>query len=208
MRLRNVKNASEIISASPYIISEPEQHKGNWHKVFDNNNPIHIEIGMGKGKFIREMALQYPDVNFIGIEKYSSVVARCIQRIGDIKLPNLKLVCFDAMKIDTIFSKEIDHIYLNFSDPWPKDRHARRRLTSDIFLLLYEKLFDKEIKITQKTDNYNLYLYSEEQFIKHNYNIVTTKFNLDNVPINNITTEYEDKFLAIGNTIYKIEAKK
>jgi tRNA (guanine-N7-)-methyltransferase len=208
MRLRNVKNANIIIENSPYIISNSNTYKGRWKSLFNNNNPIYIEIGMGKGKFIIENAIMYPNINFIGIEKYSSVVAKAIQKIGDKNIPNLKLICIDALTIADIFDKEIDTIYLNFSDPWPKDRHAKRRLTSDIFLNLYERVFEDDYKIIMKTDNYNLYLYSKEQFINHNYNINTCSFNKDNIPVNNIMTEYEERFLSLGNDIHKIDAVK
>jgi tRNA (guanine-N7-)-methyltransferase len=163
---------------------------------------------MGKGKFIIDNAIKYPDINFIGIEKYSSVVAKAIGKIGDADIPNLKLMCIDALNIADIFDKEIDTIYLNFSDPWPKDRHAKRRLTSDIFLGLYEKVFKSDYKIIMKTDNSSLYEYSRVQFIKHNYEIKTLSFNKNNIPDGNIMTEYEDRFLNLGNNIYKIDAIK
>jgi tRNA (guanine-N7-)-methyltransferase len=138
---------------------------------------------MGKGKFIMDNAIKYPNINFIGLEKYSSVVAKAISKINDANIPNLKLICIDALNIADIFDKEIDTIYLNFSDPWPKDRHAKRRLTSDIFLSLYERVFKSDYKIIMKTDNYNLYVYSREQFIKHNYEIKIHSFNKNNIPV-------------------------
>jgi tRNA (guanine-N7-)-methyltransferase len=208
MRLRNVKNANVIIENSPYIVHNPNIYKGKWKSLFNNTNPIYIEIGMGKGKFIVENAIMYPNINFIGLEKYSSVVAKAIQKISDKDLPNLKLICMDALNIGDIFDNEIDTIYLNFSDPWPKDRHAKRRLTSDIFLNLYEKIIEGNYKIIMKTDNYKLYEYSKIQFINHDYEITTFSFNKDNLPANNIMTEYEEKFLFLGNEIYKIDAFK
>ncbi|MFA5408069.1 MAG: tRNA (guanosine(46)-N7)-methyltransferase TrmB, partial [Bacilli bacterium] len=179
-----------------------------WHEIFGNNNPIHIEIGMGKGHFIRENALRYPHINFIGIEKYSSVIARAIQRMDDYNIPNLKLICFDALIINSVFNKEIDVIYLNFSDPWPKERHARRRLTSDVFLNVYEGLFKGTNKIIMKTDNYDLFNFSKQQFINHDYKIECYNFNRDSMSEDNIMTEYEAKFLNKGNMIYKIDAIK
>ena len=137
MRLKNVKGAKNIIESSPYLILNPEQYKGNYKKIFNNDNPIYIEIGMGKGDFIINNALKYPDINFIGIEKFDSVIVRAIQKLDDKVIPNLKLIRFDAMEIEQIFDKEIDLLYLNFSDPWPKERHAKRRLTSPIFLEKY-----------------------------------------------------------------------
>jgi tRNA (guanine-N7-)-methyltransferase len=208
MRLRNVKNANEIIKASPYIISNPNECKGKWCQLFNNNNPIHIEIGMGKGRFIREHAFKYPSINFIGLEKFSSVMARAVQRMEIKDLSNLKLICVDALNLNDIFDKEIDTIYLNFSDPWPKDRHAKRRLTSDVFLKLYENIFIGDYRIIMKTDNYNLFEYSKEQFINHNYDIKISEFNINNMPEENIMTEYEERFLNLGDSIYKIVAVK
>ena len=206
MRLRNVKNANEIIEASPYVIMEPTKYKGLWAQVFGNSNPIHIEIGMGKGHFIHENAMKYPDINFIGIEKYTSVLARAVQRNTVTDLPNLRLMCIDALTLNDIFDKEIDTIYLNFSDPWPKDRHAKRRLTSDVFLDIYDNIFKCDNNIVLKTDNVNLYNYSKEQFVIHKYDIKTSEFDINNMPDDNIMTEYESKFLKNNNTIYKIIA--
>ena len=140
MRLRKVKNALEKIQEYPNIvIQNATSNKGKWNEVFGNNNPIYIEIGMGKGDFIIENAKTYPNINFIGIEKFDSVIVRAIQKSNELELDNLKIIRIDANKLDEIFDKEIDTIYLNFSDPWPKDRHAKRRLTSPIFLSIYDK---------------------------------------------------------------------
>ena len=133
MRLKNVKGANEIIEKGTYFISNPTNYKGNWTSIFENNNPINIEIGMGKGDFIIENAIKYPNINFIGIEKFDSVIARCLEKIPD-GLPNLKIIRMNALEIDKVFKKEIATIYLNFSDPWPKKRWYKRRLTSSIFL--------------------------------------------------------------------------
>jgi tRNA (guanine-N7-)-methyltransferase len=206
MRLRNIPNANEIIEASPYIVLEPKNYKGKWHQLFSNGNPIYIEIGMGKGRFIKENAIKYPNINFIGIEKYTSVLARATKRIENNDLTNLKLICLDALEITEVFDKEIDLIFLNFSDPWPKDRHAKRRLTSYVFLNLYDSIFVDTKQIIQKTDNYNLFEYSCEQLTNHGYTIKTSEFNLTNMSGDNIMTEYEEKFLKNNNTIFKIEA--
>lgn len=208
MRLRHIKNSEEIINKNPYIISDPYQYKGKWNKVFNNDNPIYIEIGMGKGKFIIENAYKYPHINFIGIEKYSSVMIRALKKLDIDNIPNLKLICIDALELNNIFDKEISLIYLNFSDPWPKDRHAKRRLTSNIFLNIYENVFIDKINIIQKTDNYNLFNYSKEQYLINNYEIESISYNKDNIPLDNITTEYEEKFLELDNYIYKIKALK
>ena len=139
MRLKHIKNADIIINSSTYLVKNPIENKGKWNELFENNNPIEIEIGTGKGKFIIEKAKQYPNINFIGIEKYDSPLVNAVKLLNGIELNNLKLICFDALKIDEIFDKEIDKIYLNFSDPWPKKRHEKRRLTSKQFLDKYDK---------------------------------------------------------------------
>ena len=141
MRLRNLKNKEDIIKNSPYVILDPSSNIGKWNKVFSNNNPIYIEIGMGKGKFIVENALRFPDVNFIGIEKVDNVLARALPSIPE-GIPNLKIIRMNALLIDEVFLHEIDRIYLNFSDPWPKVRHNERRLTSTIFLNKYSNIFN------------------------------------------------------------------
>ena len=158
MRQRNVKNKKEIINNSKYIIENPSEYKGCYNKLFNNSNPIYIEIGMGKGDFILENAIKYPEINFIGIEKFDSIMALAIKKIEQYNLPNLKLIRMDALIINDVFDKEIDKIYLNFSDPWPKDRNAKRRLTSDRFLKRYTNILKKTGSITFKTD---------KQVIKH-----------------------------------------
>ena len=172
MRLKNVKGANEIIIKGKYYINNPEEYKGRWNKLFKNNNIIKIEIGMGKGDFIIENAIKHPNINFIGIEKYDSVIVRAIQKSNELELNNLKIIRLDAINIDKIFDKEIDTIYLNFSDPWPKDRHAKRRLTSPIFLKKYESIFKKDYKIIMKTDNINLFNYSIEKLKEEKYQII------------------------------------
>ena len=208
MRLRNVKNKEEILNSSSYLVKNPKQYKGSWSNLFKNNNPIFIEIGMGKGKFIIENALKYPDVNFIGIEKYDSVVCKCLVKIPD-NLSNLLIVRIDALEIDQVFSKEIDRIYLNFSDPWPKVRHSLRRLSSKIFLNKYDSIFRKDENIFMRTDNRNLFIYSLESFSEHGYILKNISFDLHAVEDENlITTEYEDKFSNQGMNIYSVEAFK
>ena len=150
MRLRNVKNAKNIVENSKYVINNPEEYIGKYQTLFNSDNPINIEIGMGKGDFIIGMAKNYPNINFIGIEKYESVMVRAIEKLENIDLPNLLLIRMDAIEIDKVFNKEINTIYLNFSDPWPKKRHAKRRLTSEIFLKLYDKIFISTPHIIQK----------------------------------------------------------
>ncbi len=164
MRLKHIKGAEEKIKESPYVIINPEKFKGNYKSVFGNDNPIHIEIGMGKGNFIIGMAKKYPNINFIGIEMYDSVLLRAVQKLSDMEINNLKLVRYDATDIQNIFDKEIDVIYLNFSDPWPKNRHEHRRLTSNRFLKKYDDIFKDKKIIIKKTDNRKLFEYSVISF--------------------------------------------
>ena len=208
MRLKNVKGANEIIVKGTYYVDDPSNYKGNWREYFGNDNPIYIEIGMGKGDFIIENALRYKDINFIGIEKYDSVIVRAIQKSNELELDNLKIIRIDANKLDTIFDKEIDTIYLNFSDPWPKDRHAKRRLTSPIFLNIYDKVFEGRNRIVMKTDNVNLFNYSLESLSEYGYDIIYKTNDLNCLDNNNIMTEYEKRFYNLGVKINKLESIK
>lgn len=208
MRLRNVKNKEEILSSSSFLVKDPKNYCGNWSNYFDNSNPIYIEIGMGKGQFIRENARRYPDINFIGIEKYDSVVAKCLPKIDD-NLKNLAIVRMDALEIDRVFSHEVDRIYLNFSDPWPKKRHHLRRLSSRIFLEKYENIFRKDSDICMRTDNSDLFCYSLMSFSEARYVLKNLTLDLhQQMPDNLITTEYEDRFSSKGMPIYSVEAVK
>ena len=207
MRLRNVKNKKEIMDNSSYLVKDPTLYKGKWKELFNNNNPIYIEIGMGKGQFIINNALKYPDINFIGIEKYDSVIAKGLQKIPE-GLNNLAMVRWDALGIEDIFDKEIDRIYLNFSDPWPKKRHHLRRLSSRAFLEKYEKIFKNGNIIEMRTDNRDLFQYSLVSFSEFGYTLeeVSLDLHTDNMP--EITTEYEDKFSKDGMPIYYVMCNK
>ena len=205
MRLRNVKN-KEILDKSPYIISEPFLFKGRWKEVFKNNNPIHLEIGMGKGQFLINMAINNPNINFIGIEKFDSVMVRTLEKMANYKLNNIKVIKIDASDILDVFDNEISKIYLNFSDPWPKRRHAKKRLTSEVFLEKYEQLGSLDIE--QKTDNRKLFEYSLQSFVNNNYKILDLSLDLHNDKENIITTEYEDKFIKRNQVIYYVNVKK
>ena len=209
LRLRNVKNKKELIDNSEYIIKNEKEYKGKWNEIFKNNNKIYIEIGSGKGDFLIENAKRYKDINFIGIEKYDSVIARFTEKLIDTYIPNLKLIRMDAKEIDEVFDKEIDKIYLNFSDPWPKKRHSKRRLTSTCFLEKYDKIFKEVKEIEMKTDNISLFEFSLETL--SNYGYVFKKVSLDLVNsdvLNNIMTEYEKKFVKNGIKINYLIAKK
>ena len=208
MRLRNVKGSKTIIENSKYIILNPFENKGNWNKIFNNDNEIHIEIGMGKGKFISEMAIKYPDVNFIGIEKFDSVIVRAVQKLEGKEIPNLKLIRMDAKELDKVFNHEINRIYLNFSDPWPKSKHEKRRLTSPEFLKIYDNIFKIQREIFMKTDNKKLFAYSLETLSQYGYKFKKITLDLKNENIDNVTTEYEDKFMENGITINRFEAIK
>ncbi len=204
MRLKHIKNADIIINNSPYLVKNPTEYKGNWKKMFENNNDIEIEIGTGKGKFIISKAIDNPNTNYIGIEKYDSPLVSAVKKLENLEIKNLKLICFDALFIEELFDKEISKIYLNFSDPWPKKRHAKRRLSSTEFLKKYDNIFKNEKIIEMKTDNDDLYEYSIESFINNGYEVIKTDTNY----FDNYTTEYEDKFISLGKNINHIYVVK
>jgi len=207
MRLRNVKNKKEIMDNSSYLVKNPCDYKGKWKELFGNDNPIYIEIGMGKGKFIIDNAIHYPNINFIGIEKYDSVIAKGLQKIPE-GLDNLVMVRWDALNINDIFSKEIDRIYLNFSDPWPKKRHHLRRLSSRVFLEKYEDIFKSSKIIEMRTDNRDLFQYSLVSFSEFGYILEKVSLDLHTDDMPEITTEYEDKFSKDGLPIYYVMCNK
>ena len=209
MRLRNIKGAKEIVQNSKYIVNNYKEYKGKWNKIFDNNNPIHLEIGMGKGKFILENALKNPNINYIGIEKYDSVLYKAIKKIDEVNINNLKIISCDALELMDIFNSEIDCIHLNFSDPWHKDRHSKRRLTSEVYLNIYNSIFKNNNHIILKTDNRNMFEFSIETLSKDRYIFKEVNLDLHNSNIRDIiTTEYEDKFVSKGNIIYMFDAYK
>lgn len=200
MRMRNPKDKDEVISSCNFLIKDEVS--------FDRNLPLHIEIGMGKGDFILNMAINNPDINFIGIEKYSSVASIAIKKIRDYNLPNLKIIISDVVNLEDLLFKKVSVIYLNFSDPWPKDRHAKRRLTSENFLKLYDNLFKDKCVIFQKTDNDNLFSYSLDSLKNYGYLIEEVSYDLHSTNIFNIMTEYEKKFSEQGIKIKYLKAVK
>ena len=209
MRLRNVPGARETIIENKFSIQQPEQMKGKWAEVFQNDHPIHIEVGMGKGQFIIEMARRNPEVNYIGIEKYSSVLVRAVEKLEDFEQDNLRLIRMDAENIEEVFDKdEVDRIYLNFSDPWPKDRHAKRRLTSTRFLERYDNILTPEGRVMFKTDNKDLFDFSLEQVEEAGWILENQTYGLHHSEYNegNVMTEYEEKFSAKGNPICRLVA--
>ncbi len=205
MRLRNVKNKEDILNASAYLVKNACDNKGKWAEAFGNNNPIYIEIGMGKGKFIIENAIKYPNINFIGIEKFDSVLAKCLPKIPN-GLNNLLIIRMDALNILNVFDREVSRIYLNFSDPWPKKRHHLRRLSSSVFLEKYDLIFKDKEEIFMRTDNRDLYIYSLMSFSEHGYVLSDISFDLHSDKEELITTEYEDKFAGLGMPIYAVVA--
>lgn len=212
MRLRNITGSREVISQSGFVIHELDQCAGNWKKIFGNENPVYAEIGMGKGRFIMDMARLNPDINFIGIEKYSSVLLRAIQKMEAIEaegglLPNVKFIRMDAEDITEVFAEgELDRIYLNFSDPWPKDRHAKRRLPSRQFLERYDKILKKDGVIEFKTDNRELFDFAVEELEPAGWRIKELTYDLhgdERLNEGNVMTEYEERFSSQGNPICK-----
>lgn len=212
MRLRNIPGADEAIADSPHCIQEPMAEKGRWHLIFGNENPIHIEIGMGKGQFIMKLAKEHPDINYIGIERYSSVLLRALQKIEIEPLPNIRFLCMDASIITEIFDKEeVAKIYLNFSDPWPKERHAKRRLTSRQFFERYDKILARNGVVEFKTDNDDLFAFSIEEVAEAGWTLDAHTFDLHHDPVlneGNVMTEYEEKFSSLGHPIHKLIARR
>lgn len=207
MRLRNVKDKKLIMEQSNYLINDYSSYRGKWNSYFKNDNPIYVEIGMGKGKFLIENAILHPDINYIGIERYDSVIARALQKVPE-GLNNLALIRANANDIENIFDYEIDLIYLNFSDPWPKNRHHLRRLSSSVFLDKYEKIFKGNKTIEMRTDNSSLFAYSLVSFSEAGYVIHKISFDLhkDDYPL--VTTEYEDRFSRDNIPIYYVSCTK
>ena len=208
MRLRNIAGSREVIAESKYTVKDPEQKKGLWKKeIFGNDNEIHIEIGMGKGRFIMDMAALHPDINYVGIEKYSSVLLRAIQKQEELQLPNVIFIRMDAEDITEVFDEsEVGKIYLNFSDPWPKDRHAKRRLSSREFLKRYDKILKKDGVVEFKTDNEGLFTFARDEVEPAGWNIDAITYDLHNDEVmneGNVMTEYEEKFSSLGNPIFK-----
>lgn len=201
-------NAPSVIDGSRYTIKNPQEYKGKFKELFDNDNPIHLEIGMGKGQFLIKMAKAYPNINFIGVEKYDTIVAKALLKMEEENITNIRIIRIDALELGDVFDKEIDTIYLNFSDPWPKNRHAKRRLTSHVFLPIYDKIFKDEKVIVQKTDNILLFASSIVSLSTYGYTITECDLDLANSDVFNCTTEYEDKFSSMGIKINYLKATK
>ncbi|MBM6685146.1 tRNA (guanosine(46)-N7)-methyltransferase TrmB [Faecalicatena contorta] len=215
MRLRNIPRAESVLEAHDKVIKNEKELKGRWKEVFGNDNPVYIEIGMGKGQFLTEMAARHPDRNYIGIERYSSVLLRAVERLDKLEadsraLENIRFICMDAAQIGEVFEKgEVRGIYLNFSDPWPKKRHARRRLTSRGFFARYDQVLAPEGRVEFKTDNQDLFRFSLEEADEAGWRVLMSTWDLHSDPDmnrGNVMTEYEEKFSAKGNPICKLIA--
>lgn len=215
MRLRNIPGADDVIRKHPIAIKNETEKKGQWNKVFGNDNPIHIEIGMGKGQFLLTLAKQNPNINYIGIERYSSVLLRALEKFDTeefMELQNIRFICMDAFELPEVFSLgEVAKIYLNFSDPWPKSRHANRRLTSTRFFGQYDKVLAQNGVVEFKTDNRPLFEFSLEQVEEAGWRLLAHTFDLHNdetMNEGNVMTEYEEKFSSMGNPIHKLIATR
>ena len=210
MRLRNIPGAQDAILESPYVVQEPQTKKGHWTEVFEKKQPLHIEVGMGKGRFLMDLARLHPEINYVGIEMYDSVLLRAMQKREQLEedLPNLYFIRMDARNLPDVFEKgEVDKIYLNFSDPWPKERHAKRRLTSRQFLERYDKILAPKGTVEFKTDNRPLFEFSLEEVKEAGWVLDASTFDLHHdakLMEGNVMTEYEEKFSRAGNPIHKM----
>nr|WP_330397308.1 tRNA (guanosine(46)-N7)-methyltransferase TrmB [Blautia hominis] len=215
--MRNIPGAKDAIAGSTYVIQDPQENRGKWHEVFRNENPIHIEVGMGKGRFIMDMAARSPHINYVGIEMYDSVLLRALQKMEErengIEAPhNLFFMRMDARELPLVFNpEEVDRIYLNFSDPWPKERHAKRRLTSRQFLERYDAILAKDGTVEFKTDNRELFDFSVEEVKEAGWKLLACTYDLHHdkeLNRGNVMTEYEEKFSSVGNPIHKLIAAR
>ena len=212
MRLRNIPRAESVLEACKEVVKNPESLCGHWNQEFQNERPLHIEIGMGKGQFLLTLAAENPQINYVGIERYSSVLLRAVEKFQELeaegKVPaNIRFICMDANDLPTVFAPaEVSRIYLNFSDPWPKDRHAKRRLTSRQFLERYDRFLVQDGSIQFKTDNRPLFDFSLEEIKDTGWILDECSFDLhaDGPAANNVMTEYEEKFYRKGNPICRL----
>ena len=219
MRLRNIPRAESVLTACEQVIKNETSYKGKWSTIFNNDHPLHIEIGMGKGQFLLKLAAKNPDINYIGIERYSSVLLRAVEKYQSLETDgttppaNIRFICMDANDICEVFAPtEVSRIYLNFSDPWPKARHARRRLTSREFFALYDKILTTDGSVEFKTDNHDLFDFSVEELADSKiFTMTDCTYDLHHDEVlnqGNIMTEYEEKFSSQGNPICKLIARR
>ena len=210
MRLRNITGCREMIGESEFVVHEPEMMKGKWREAFGNDHPVYVEIGMGKGRFLMDMARLYPEINFIGIEKYSSVLLRAVQKLEEEELPNVRLIRMDAEDLENVFAQgELDRIYLNFSDPWPPNRQRKRRLTWRAYLEVYDEILRQQGDLCFKTDNQRFFEWSLQEICQFGWLIQNISLDLHNSDFEgNVMTEYEEKFSSEGSRIYRVEARR
>lgn len=215
MRLRNIPGADDVIQKHPIAIKSEKEQRGKWNQVFGNAHPIHVEIGMGKGQFLLTLAKQNPEINYIGIERYSSVLLRALEKFDTEEfcgLTNIRFICMNAMELPEVFELgEVAKIYLNFSDPWPKARHADRRLTSTKFFKQYDQVLAEDGVVEFKTDNRGLFEFSLEQVEEAGWKLLGHTFDLHHdasMNEGNVMTEYEEKFSSMGNPIHKLVASR
>ncbi len=208
MEYKVIKDADKIVGRSPYVVNNPTQYKNKWHDLFGNNNPIYLELGMGRGDFIINMAKTYPKINFIGLEVVDSQMVKAVNRLNNQQLPNLKLINYDAHEIDNIFGKEIDTIYLTFCDPWPKRIDEKKRFTHVNYLKIYDKIFKRDKHIILKTDNKGFFAYSLQTLSQYWYvfDRVSLDLHHDENPIPNIMTDFERRYFEEGRPIYYVDA--
>lgn len=208
MRYNVVKNADKIVKNSKFVVNNPNNNKNKWKDIFGNNNPICLELGMGRGNFIIEMAKKYPNINFIGLELYTSQMVMAVEKLANTNLKNIKLINCDAREIDQIFGKEIDTIYLTFSEPWPKKQDEKKRFTHESYLKLYDKIFKKNKHIILKTDNKILFAYSLESLSQYWYSFERVSLDLhhDEQKIDNVMTDFEKQYFKENRPIYYLEA--
>ena len=209
MEYIKIKNADKIVKSCPYVVNDPKNYKGKWQTLFKNKNPIYLELGMGRGDFIIDMAKAYPNINFIGLEAIDSQMVRAVENLTNKNLPNLKLINCNAEEVDNIFQKEIDTIYLTFCDPWPKKIDEKKRFTHVSFLKKYDKIFKKQKHIILKTDNKGFFAYSLETLSNYWYTFKRVSLDLhhDENPIPNIMTNYEKQYFKEGRPIYYVDAR-
>lgn len=212
MRLRNVPGAQETVANSPYCEMEPERRRGSWREFFEHPSPLHLEIGCGKGGFLVRKAQLHPEISYLGLEKYTSVLVRAVQKQAQLELPNLRFVRTEAEILPMVFAPgEVERIYLNFSDPWPKERHANKRLTSAAFLRRYEEILIPGGRVEFKTDNESLFDFSLEQLETAGWEAEIISWNLhadEELMRENCLTEYEERFSAMGKPIFYTRIRK
>ena len=208
MEYKKFKDADKIINRSEFMVSNPEENKNKWNQVFGNNNPIHLELGMGRGDFIINMALTYPKINFIGLEISEDQLVKAVQKLNNKQLPNLKLICADARAIDTFFGREINTIYLTFSEPWPKAHDEKKRFTHESYLRIYDRVFKKDKHIILKTDNKILFASALESLSKYwySFNRVSLDLHKDERKIENVMTDFEKNYIKEHRQIYYLDA--